>query len=117
MSHASDVGAPVAFARARHWAARWVALWSEREPPTCLAAIRIGLALVVAYDLVTLAAHGAISWLWAPIEAGGVSSWSAGDAPLFYRLLPPTAGSATLLWGGLLLSAIGVGSGSRRKRR
>jgi vitamin K-dependent gamma-carboxylase-like protein len=65
----------------------------------------------VVYDLTTAAAHGAVSWLWAPIEAGGVVGWSEADAPLFYRLFPPTAGSATLLWAGLLLSAIGVGAG------
>jgi hypothetical protein len=113
MSEAGNVAArtPVAFGRAKRWAARWVAFWDEREPPTCLAAIRIALGLIVVFDLVTLAAHGAISWLWAPIEAGGVSPWSAADAPLFYRLFPPTAGSATLLWAGLLLSAIGVGAG------
>lgn len=113
MSSAGRVSAPTqgAFARAKGWMARWAFFWDEREPPTCLALIRIMLGLVVAYDLTTLAAHGAIGWLWAPIEAGGVVSWSVADAPLFYRLFPATAGSATLLWAGLLLSAIGVGAG------
>jgi hypothetical protein len=105
------VPAPGALARVEGWVARWVGFWDEREPPTCLALIRILIGLVVVCDLVTLAAHGAISWLWAPIEAGGVVGWSEAAAPLFYRLLPPTAGSATLLWAGLLLSAIGVAAG------
>jgi hypothetical protein len=86
-------------------------LWDEREPPTCLAVIRIGLALVVLFDLAALAGHGAISWLWAPDEAGGVSSWERGNAPLFYRLLPPTAGSAKLLWAASFVSALGIGAG------
>jgi len=113
MSSGGTVGtpAPGAFARAKSWVGRWVGFWDEREPPTCLALIRILLGLVVVYDLAALAAHGAISWLWAPIEGGGVVGWSEADAPLFYRLLPPTAGSATLLWAGLLLSALGVGAG------
>lgn len=113
MSSAGRVGAPAprAFARARGWVAAWVSFWDEREPPTCLALIRILLALAVVCDLSMLAAHGAISWLWAPLEAGGVVGWSEADTPLFYRLFPATAGSATLLWAGLLVSAIGVGAG------
>lgn len=113
MSSGGRVGAPASSARARveSWVARWVAFWDEREPPTCLALIRILLGLVVVYDLTAAAAHGAISWLWAPIEGGGVVGWGEADAPLFYRLFPPTAGSATLLWAGLLLSAIGFGAG------
>jgi hypothetical protein len=113
MSGGGRVGvpAPGALARVAGWVARWVRFWDECEPPTCLALIRILIGLVVVCDLVTLAAHGAISWLWAPIEAGGVVAWSEAAAPLFYRLLPPTAGSATLLWAGLLLSAIGVAAG------
>jgi hypothetical protein len=104
-----DTNAP---ARASGWVARWVAFWDEREPPTCLALIRVALALVVIVDLVTLAAHGAIDWIWAPIEAGGVVTWSGSDTPLFYRIFPASAGSATLLWGGLLASAMGVAAGA-----
>ncbi|HWO12318.1 MAG TPA: HTTM domain-containing protein [Polyangiaceae bacterium] len=92
-------------------AERWVALWGEREPPTCLALIRIVLAAVVLVDLVTLAAHGAAAWLWAPLEGGGVAGWDPADPPLFYRIFPQSAGSAQLLWLGLALSALGVGVG------
>ena len=98
--------------RASGWVRRWVAFWDEREPPTCLALIRITLALVVIADLLTLASLGAIEWLWAPIEAGGVVAWSDADTPLFYRWFPASSGSATLLWAGLLASAIGVGAGA-----
>jgi len=91
--------------------ARWVALWDEREPPTALASIRIALALVVLVDLAMAAAHGAETWLWAPAEAGGISGWDPGDTPVFYRLFPASAGSARLLWLGLLLSALCVGVG------
>lgn len=91
--------------------ARWVALWDEREPPSVLAAIRIALPLVVLADLALIALRGATTWLWAPLAAGGVSSWSPGAAPLFYRVLPESASSAWLLWLGLVLSALGVGAG------
>jgi len=93
------------------WFAPWVALWDEREPPTCLALIRVLVAVVVLVDLVTLAAHGAPPWLWAPAEAGGVASWDPAAPPLVFRLLPPTAGSAWLLWGGLAASALCIGAG------
>ena len=38
---------------------RWVAFWDEREPPTCLALVRILLGVVALFDLVTVTAHGA----------------------------------------------------------
>ena len=80
---------------------RWVALWDEREPPTVLALIRISLALVVLFDLASVAGAGAATWLWAAAEAGGISVWDAADAPLFYRVFPASTASAQLLWGGL----------------
>jgi hypothetical protein len=91
--------------------ARWVALWDEREPPTLLALIRIALALVVLVDLASAAAHGVETWLWAPPEAGGISGWDPADTPLFYRIFPASAGSARLLWFGLVLSALCIGVG------
>lgn len=91
--------------------ARWVAFWDEREPPLVLALIRIAIALVMLVDLAAIGWHGVATWLWAPLEAGGILGWDAADAPLFYRLLPPTAGSAQLLWLGLVLSMLCVGAG------
>ncbi|HEU4580661.1 MAG TPA: HTTM domain-containing protein [Polyangiaceae bacterium] len=91
--------------------ARWVAFWDEREPPTALACIRIALALVMLVDLAAIGWHGVATWLWAPLEAGGIVGWGAADAPLFYRLLPPSAASAQLLWLGLVLSVLCVGAG------
>jgi hypothetical protein len=91
--------------------ARWVAFWDEREPPTALALIRIAIALVMLVDLAEIGGQGVATWLWAPFEAGGIVAWDAGAAPLFYRLLPPTAGSAQLLWLGLVLSLLCVGAG------
>ena len=91
--------------------ARWVAFWDEREPPTLLASIRIAVALVMLVDLVAIRWHGVATWLWAPFEAGGILGWDAANAPAFYRLLPATAGSAQLLWLGLTLSLLCVGTG------
>jgi len=94
---------------------RWVAFWDEREPPTVLALIRIALALVVLADLASMAAQGAVPWLWAPGAAGGMSVWDAADAPLYYRVFPASAASAQLLWGGLVLSVLCVGVGCRTR--
>jgi hypothetical protein len=88
-----------------------VAFWDEREPPTCLALIRILLGVAVLFDLVTLAAHGATTWLWAPAEAGGAAAWDVADPPLLQRIIAPTASAAWLLWGGLALSALCVAVG------
>jgi hypothetical protein len=90
---------------------RWVAFWSEREAPTALALIRIVLPLVVLFDLCSMVAHGALTWLWAAPEAGGVAAWGPDDAPLFYRVFPPTVASAQLLWAGLAGSALCVALG------
>lgn len=109
----NDVGS-VPVRAAPGWCRRriagWVAFWNEREPPTCLAVIRIGVALMVISDLLAIAAHGAAPWLWAP-HAPGTVSGAPADAPLYLRLFAATSGSATLLWAGLLVSAIGVGLG------
>ena len=93
------------------WLARWVAFWDEREPPVVLAWIRIAIALVMLVDLAAIGRHGVATWLWAPLDAGGIVGWDAADAPLFYRLFPPAAGSAQLLWLGLVLSLLCVGAG------
>ena len=92
---------------------RWIAFWDEREPPTCLALIRILIGVAVLFDLVTLAAHGATTWLWAPAEAGGAAAWDAADPPLLFRVVAPTAAGAWALWGGLALSAFCVAVGFR----
>jgi vitamin K-dependent gamma-carboxylase-like protein len=91
--------------------ARWIAFWDEREPPTVLASIRILLAAVVLADLVAIGLHGLPAWLWAPLEAGGMTSLDAERTPLFYRLMPQTASSAVVLWGGLVLSMLSFGVG------
>jgi Vitamin K-dependent gamma-carboxylase len=95
----------------KHLVARWVALWDEREPPTLLAFIRIGLALVVLVDLLLVGHHGLETWLWAPADAGGISGWGPAEAPAFYRIFPSSAGSARLLWLGLVASMLCVGLG------
>jgi hypothetical protein len=89
----------------------WVALWDERESPTVLALVRILLASVVLVDLLMLGAHGVATWLWAPIEAGGISISSQGDVPAFYRLFSASRSPAILLWVGLTTSALAVGLG------
>jgi hypothetical protein len=110
---AADAAAPAAAAPggAGSLLTRWIELWDEREPPSVLAAIRIGLALVMLFDLVSVGAHGIQTWLWAPAEAGGISGWDAADVPPFYRIFPESAGSAHWLWLGLVVSLLCVGAG------
>jgi hypothetical protein len=98
-----------------HAAQCWVAFWDEREPPTCLALIRMLLGVAVLFDLATLALHGATTWLWAPAEAGGAAAWDAADPPLLVRVVAPTAAGAWALWGGLALSALCLTVGFRTR--
>lgn len=110
----TDDERPAALPISRWWRqawARWVELWDEREPATSLVLIRISLAAVVLVDLAIAAAHGVVTWLWAPPASGGIASWDAVHGPLFQRIFPATAGSAWLLWSGLVVSALCVGCG------
>jgi hypothetical protein len=56
----------------RAWA-RWVGWWDEREPPTALALCRLGLAAVLAIDLVLVGFHGVVDVVW----PGGRTWWLA----------------------------------------
>ena len=54
---------------ARAWAA-WVALWDRREPPTALALVRIGLAVVLLVDYLNVARVGLVGVIWSPPPDG-----------------------------------------------
>ena len=89
-----------------------VRLFDEREKPTALALIRILVALTIVYDLVVVGLHDLPVWLWAPITAGGVSPTAAPDSNAwFYKVFPPTADSAWLLYFALLATAVSLGIG------
>jgi hypothetical protein len=89
-----------------------VRLFDEREKPTALALVRILVALTLVYDLVVVGLLDVPVWLWAPIDAGGVSPTATREsAAWFYDVFPATADSATGLYVALLLSAISLGLG------
>ncbi len=99
----------------RLWA-RFEDLWDLREAPTVLALIRIGVGLALVWDVATMAALGLVPVLWAPVEAGGLPAvLQRPTVPEFYRLMPATAGSAWLLWSGLLGAGVALTLGVRTR--
>ena len=94
------------------WLSRYVAFWDRREPPHALALVRIGVGLVILYDLLQIAQLGLIVPLWGPLEAGGIGP-TAYERPrvLFYRVLGASAGSAHALFALSALAALGLALG------
>lgn len=90
---------------------RWIELWSEREPPALLAAIRMLVALVLLWDFAIIGLHDLAPWLWAPPSAGGLAPFDPMSPPLFYRVFPARPESARLLWLGLCASSLCLGIG------
>ena len=76
----------------------WVRLWDQREPADVQALVRIGVALVIAWDLITAARLGLVTMLWAPIEDGGIGpATHARPVSELYAWLGASASSAFLL--------------------
>jgi len=92
----------------RAWSAV-VAFWSEEEPATSLAVVRIGLAACWLYDLLHIWNLGLVVPLFAPEEVGGLSASLARDPlPAWLRLAPPTLASATVLHGTMTLASLSL---------
>ena len=90
---------------------RCIELFDEREKPTVLALIRILVALTLVYDLAVVGLLDLPVWLWAPISEGGVSPTATPEAAWFFKVFPATAGSATTLYVGMLVTAVSLGLG------
>lgn len=91
---------------------RWVQFWDEREGPESLALVRIGVGLVVLWDMFWVARLGLIEVLWAPIEAGGIGPASyARPICAFYRVFGASPASAYALFTIATLSALGLSLG------
>jgi hypothetical protein len=91
---------------------RWVALWDRREPPEVLAIVRMLLAAVLLWDLLTIRHLGLIDVLFAPQEAGGLPDITDRDPiPELYRWFPRDATTARAAWAVLVgaTTAFGVG--------
>jgi hypothetical protein len=50
----------------------WVALWDRKEPPDVLALVRIGIGLVLLYDLLVTWRLGLVGTLMATVDHGGL---------------------------------------------
>lgn len=90
----------------------WTGLWSREEPPIMLALMRIGLALVMLYDLLQLGRFGLPGWLWADRAAGGL--WALGERstpPDLSRLVLISPEVAWAIWGALVVSIAAFGAG------
>jgi hypothetical protein len=82
---------------------RYVAFWDRREPAHALAAVRIGIGLVMLYDLLQIARLGLILPLWAPLAEGGIG---ARPTILFYSWFGASAQSAYVLFGLSVCAAV-----------
>lgn len=92
--------------------ASWISLWNRREGGESLAVVRIGVALVVLYDLAEVARFGLVDALWAPREEGAMSvaTYMEPVAHL-YRWLGASAHSAWLLYAVVVAAALGLALG------
>jgi len=81
-----------------------------------LAVVRIGVALVLLWDLATVAILGLVPVLWAPMEAGGIPTVLQRDTvPWAFRVLPPEPSSAWALWSLMTASALALAVGWRTR--
>jgi hypothetical protein len=87
--------------------AAWVRLWDRREPADVLALVRIGVALVIVWDLLQAARLDVVELLLAPIEDGGIGPASR-RAPVgeLYTLIGASLANAWLLFAVTLTSAL-----------
>ncbi len=90
----------------------WIALWDRREVPHVLAAVRIGVGLVLLLDFLTLWRLDLVTALLAGAEHGGLSR-AAGGAwePLWYAWFGDGLGSARALHAGLVLTSLCLTAG------
>ena len=89
--------------------AAWVRLWDRREPADALALVRIGVALVIAWDLFAAARLGVVELLLAPIEDGGIGP-NRYAVPLgdLFPLIGASRASAWGLYAVNVISAVGL---------
>jgi hypothetical protein len=89
----------------------WVGLWDRREPPDVLALVRIGIGLVLLYDLLVTWRLGLVDTLMATVEHGGLGPPITENSALWLRWMGGGAASAHWLFRLLLLSALTLTAG------
>jgi len=90
----------------------WVALWDRRESPLMLAMIRIGLSVVMLFDLFWVAWYNLVVPIWGPMDAGGLTNVvSRKDMPWVYDVFPHVPETAIALYAVVMLSLVSFGAG------
>jgi hypothetical protein len=74
----------------------WVALWDRREPATAQALVRIGVGLVLLFDLLQVRWLGLVDATWAPPPYG--IGYGAGPDVAVVRWFGASPHTAELLW-------------------
>ena len=68
---------------------RWIGWCTTTEVGTTLAAVRIGLGVLIFIDLITLITSGVGFSLFSPLKDGGMAGNMAGDAMAVGATWPP----------------------------
>ncbi len=98
--------------RSRLWTA-WLAAWRGQEDPRRLAAVRIAIGLVMAWDLARVARLDLVEALWLRSAAGGTIGDLGGEGPLPGVLAWTGAAPSAVwaLWGASLVGSLGLALG------
>jgi hypothetical protein len=85
---------------------RYVRFWDQRETAESLALVRIGVGLVMLFDLLQVARYGLVRTLWATIEQGGLGpSSDAEPRVMFYAWFGASSASTYALFALSLVVA------------
>ncbi|MEQ1506939.1 MAG: HTTM domain-containing protein [Myxococcota bacterium] len=95
----------------RRLAGWWVAVWDRSEPPTVLATIRIGIAVVLLTDFATTWRLGLVTSLLTSARAGGLAANPDAHPPLWFRWVGDGPDAANLLFGLLVAATVALGLG------
>jgi len=94
----------------------WHRLWTRTEHPGALAGVRVLLACVVLVDLLRAGQLDLVVGIWGDVDAGGILDVVGRKrVPEIYQWLPPSPGTAWVLWGVAVGSSVAllVGLGTR----
>jgi hypothetical protein len=83
-----------------------VELWDRREPPTALALVRIGIALVSLLDLIQIRRLGLIDALWSPPPVGYATPYEAWLGPSGLWTVGVVASAAMLVGAGTRVACV-----------
>jgi vitamin K-dependent gamma-carboxylase len=100
-------------ARLRRWWSTWEDFCDERESPVAIALVRILLGICLVYDFAHIWFLDLVVPLFSVAAVGGVSDALIREStPLWYRVFPGTLWAAQLHHAALLLSSLGLLTGT-----